>query len=144
MKAEGEIKNHHGHHDVEFLTNTHIHTKKQLIGHAYHQNLPSHYIDDDGVSKVTKYAHRKARAIVRLVHSIQLTEDLYNETAIASLGASSEGDEDDAMDVDDDDIDDDDIDDDNEEELDEFHHDTLVSSIFEFIFLLNVGSTLFP
>jgi hypothetical protein len=50
-----------------------------LNGHAYHQNLPPHYIDDDGIPRVTKYADRKARAVVRLVHSIRLRVDLYSD-----------------------------------------------------------------
>lgn len=54
---------------------------KELTGHAYHQNLPSNYIDDDGVSKVTKYAHQRARAIIRLVHSIKLREELYSQSS---------------------------------------------------------------
>jgi len=45
--------------------------------HAYHHNLPRHYIDSDGIPLVTKYANKKARAVVELVRSIQLTEDSF-------------------------------------------------------------------
>lgn len=45
--------------------------------HAYHLNLPRHYIDSDGIPLVTKYADQKVRAVIKLVHSIQLTEDSF-------------------------------------------------------------------
>ena len=105
-------------------------TKKVLIGHAYHQNLPSHYIDDDGVSKITKYAHRKARTLIRLMRSIQLTEDLYNEDASTADGdtivADSDGDNFD-------DIENDDLEEEDLEEEDRHkspsHIETLVSIV---------------
>jgi hypothetical protein len=60
--------------------------------HAFHLNLPSHHMDGkDGVPFITKFAQDKARMIVRLAHSIQLTEALYiNE---------DEGDEEDDIDM---------------------------------------------
>jgi len=45
--------------------------------HAYHQNLPSHYIDSDGIPFLTKYADKKARTILDIVRSIHLTEDSF-------------------------------------------------------------------
>lgn len=98
-------------------------TVEKVIGHAYHQNLPSNYIDDDGISKVTKYADRKARAVIRLVHSIHLTEEMFNVT---SAGDSYEDEE---MNVDFDDVE-------NENEQDALHNDTLVS-----FFLINTIET---
>ena len=47
------------------------------LSHAYHHNLPRHYIDSDGVPLVTKYANKKARTIVELARSIRLTEDSF-------------------------------------------------------------------
>ena len=46
-------------------------------GHAYHYNLPPHYVDTDGVPLVTKYADWKAKSLVEIAYSIQLTEDLF-------------------------------------------------------------------
>lgn len=46
--------------------------------HAFHLNLPNHHMDGkDGMPFITKFAQDKARMIVRLAHSIQLTEALY-------------------------------------------------------------------
>lgn len=59
--------------------------------HAYHQNLPPQYFDEEGVSLVTKFAHQKARAIVRLVHSIQLKEEMYNSDYKKVGGEEEEG-----------------------------------------------------
>eukprot|EP00550_Attheya_septentrionalis_P002489 CAMPEP_0198284816 /NCGR_PEP_ID=MMETSP1449-20131203/4226_1 /TAXON_ID=420275 /ORGANISM="Attheya septentrionalis, Strain CCMP2084" /LENGTH=2325 /DNA_ID=CAMNT_0043982031 /DNA_START=25 /DNA_END=7002 /DNA_ORIENTATION=- len=48
--------------------------------HAYHRNLPSHYMDPaDGIPYVTKYAEKKARAAIKLLKDIHLTEDLFLE-----------------------------------------------------------------
>jgi hypothetical protein len=56
-------------------------TEPCLEGHAYHYNLPSHYIDkEDGIPLVTKYAQRKATAAVKIAYSIQLSHDLFLET----------------------------------------------------------------
>ncbi|KAL3944784.1 MAG: hypothetical protein SGBAC_001155 [Bacillariaceae sp.] len=45
--------------------------------HAFHQNLPSHHIDDkDGIPYITKLAYKKSRYIVRLVESMQLEEQM--------------------------------------------------------------------
>ena len=53
--------------------------------HAFHLNLPGHHLDDkDGVPYITKFAQDKARIILRLAHSIHLTESLYiNENTAA-------------------------------------------------------------
>ena len=89
-------------------------TMEKVIGHAYHQNLPSHYIDDDGISKVTKYADRKARAVIRLVNSIHLTEEMFNVTSEGNNHEHEDtGDEFDDVE--------------NEIEQDALHNDTLVS-----------------
>lgn len=45
--------------------------------HAFHNNLPSHYTDTDGVSLVTKYAHRKAEDFVRQAYSIRLNDGMF-------------------------------------------------------------------
>ena len=51
-----------------------------LEGHAYHYNLPSHYIDkNDGIPLVTKYAERKAKDALEIAYSIQLSEELFLE-----------------------------------------------------------------
>ena len=51
-----------------------------LEGHAYHYNLPSHYIDkNDGIPLVTKYADRKAKDALMIAYSIELTEELFLE-----------------------------------------------------------------
>jgi len=42
--------------------------------HAFHRNLPPQYKDENGVPFITKFAHAKARKIVELAMSIQLTE----------------------------------------------------------------------
>jgi hypothetical protein len=49
----------------------------ELWPHAFHLNLPSHHIDEDGIPYVSKFAQEKARNIMTLVHSIQLNESLY-------------------------------------------------------------------
>ena len=55
-------------------------TDPSLEGHAYHYNLPSHYVDKkDGIPLVTKYADRKAKAAVKMAYSIQLSHDLFIE-----------------------------------------------------------------
>ena len=46
--------------------------------HSFHLNLPSHHKDpEDGIPWITKFAHKRSRAIVKLIHEIQLTEDLF-------------------------------------------------------------------
>jgi hypothetical protein len=53
-------------------------TDSVLEGHAYHYNLPSHYIDkNDGIPLVTKYADRKAKEALMIAYSIQLSEELF-------------------------------------------------------------------
>jgi len=49
----------------------------QNQGHAYHYNLPPHYMDKDGVPLVIKYANDKARTIVETAYSIQLSAELF-------------------------------------------------------------------
>ncbi len=100
--------------------------------HAYHQNLPPHYMNDDGTCTVTKYAHRKARSIVRLVHSIQLSQDMFN---VNGSGNSSNDDEEEFMDMEMD-MDNEDGDGDGEEEVLEWNgtkrrngRDTLVRNV---------------
>jgi len=61
--------------------------------HAYHHNLPRHYIDSDGIPLVTKYADQKARAVIKLVHSIQLTEDSFISNSEDELSSSAEEDD---------------------------------------------------
>lgn len=50
---------------------------EELNPHAFHRNLPPHHFDSDGVPFITKFAEKKARIIVELVHSIQLKESLF-------------------------------------------------------------------
>jgi hypothetical protein len=45
--------------------------------HAFHLNLPPNHIDEDGIPFITKFAHKKARMIVDLAMSINLTEDMF-------------------------------------------------------------------
>uniref|UniRef100_A0A7S3V8U0 Uncharacterized protein n=1 Tax=Chaetoceros debilis TaxID=122233 RepID=A0A7S3V8U0_9STRA len=76
-----------------------------LVGHAYHYNLPSQYMDpNDGIPLVTKYAHRKALKVVEIAYSLQLTEDMFRVQDNTS-----------SMDLDGDDNDDDDANEDNED-----------------------------
>mmetsp|Transcript_5490 Transcript_5490/g.15486 ORF Transcript_5490/g.15486 Transcript_5490/m.15486 type:complete len:2289 (+) Transcript_5490:225-7091(+) len=74
--------------------------------HAFHQNLPSHHFyettddDDDGdhnetdvdckVPYITKFAHKKARAIVQLCHSIQLSNSLFEQMEDDEIEAMQE------------------------------------------------------
>ena len=51
----------------------------QNQGHAYHYNLPPHYTDEDGIPRVIKYANAKAKAIVEIAYSIQLSPELFVE-----------------------------------------------------------------
>mmetsp|Transcript_4858 Transcript_4858/g.11567 ORF Transcript_4858/g.11567 Transcript_4858/m.11567 type:complete len:2224 (+) Transcript_4858:205-6876(+) len=44
--------------------------------HAFHQNLPSHHIDKDGIPFITKLAYKKSRYIIRLVESMHLKEEM--------------------------------------------------------------------
>lgn len=56
-----------------------MNTKDEILeGHAYHYNLPEHYMDRrSGVPLVTLYANEKAKTFVKLAHSIQLSPKLY-------------------------------------------------------------------
>ena len=67
-------------------------TKNWGTPHAFHLNLPPNHFDEDGVPHITKFAHKKARMVVDLAMSIQLSEDMFVHGA--GLGE-------DAMDVDD-------------------------------------------
>jgi hypothetical protein len=58
--------------------------------HAFHLNLPPNHIDEDGVPFITKFANKKARMIVDLAMSINLTEDMF-----------AQADDDDTMDIED-------------------------------------------
>lgn len=44
--------------------------------HAFHQNLPAHHIDKDGIPFITKLAYKKSRYIIRLVESMKLKEEM--------------------------------------------------------------------
>jgi hypothetical protein len=53
----------------------------QSNAHAFHRQLPPHFLGrNDGVPLVTEFAHRKARQIIELVHSMQLHDGMFNET----------------------------------------------------------------
>ena len=83
--------------------------QSKLVGHAYHHNLPPQYTDENGISRVTKFADRKARSVVRLLHSIQLREDLYTDIDGDNEETTSDSNQEtNAMDVDGDDDGDDD------------------------------------
>ena len=45
--------------------------------HAFHRNLPPNHLDEDGIPYITKYAHKKSRYILKLVESMELTEDMF-------------------------------------------------------------------
>lgn len=67
-----------------------------LRPHAFHLNLPSHHISkDDGVPYITKFAQNKARMILKLAHSIQLTENLYINDSMEDVEDDDEDDDDD-------------------------------------------------
>ncbi len=69
--------------------------------HSYHQNLPPTYFDENGKCNITKFAQHKARAIVRLVRSIQLKEELYDKHIVDQLSSTSgDGDEGEKEDMD--------------------------------------------
>jgi len=73
-------------------------TKKRVdfsnaVIHPFHRFLPPHYIDkEDGIPFSVKWAHRKARHIVSLVQSLQLTEDMLhqNDTTTKSSPVTAE------------------------------------------------------
>ena len=47
------------------------------VPHAFHQNLPPHHFDpEDGVPFITKYAYKKSRYVLRLLESLQITENM--------------------------------------------------------------------
>lgn len=61
-----------------------MNTKDEILeGHAYHYNLPEHYIDRrSGVPLVTLYANEKAKTFVKLAHSIQLSPKLFFDECV--------------------------------------------------------------
>lgn len=61
--------------------------------HAFHQNLPPHHIDHDGIPYVTKFAARKAQAVVDLVFSIQLHPTLLSGVDTDNAESKTEDDE---------------------------------------------------
>ena len=75
-----------------------------LIPHAFHWNLPEHHrmkqTNDDhdnnngGLPFMTHFAHAKARLLVQLCHSIQLSPDLFEQTATSTNDSSSDNDND--------------------------------------------------
>ena len=50
--------------------------------HAFHLNLPPNHMDEDGVPFITKFAHKKARMIVDLALSINLTDDMFVQNEV--------------------------------------------------------------
>lgn len=59
--------------------NTHVTDSNLTAYHPFHRFLPPHYIDKDGIPFSVKWAQRKARHIVSLVESLQLTEDILHQ-----------------------------------------------------------------
>lgn len=51
----------------------------ELIPHAFHWNLPALHRNSENIPDITEFAHAKARAIVQLCHSIQLSTSLFEE-----------------------------------------------------------------
>ena len=45
--------------------------------HAFHQNLPEHHFDDDGIPFITKFASKKAQYILELARSLKITERMF-------------------------------------------------------------------
>ena len=73
--------------------------------HAFHMNLPPHHLDDDGIPLITKYAYKKSRHILALVHSLHLTEAMFDnqdDTDVANE-ANLGGEEEDFFDEEEDD-----------------------------------------
>ena len=46
--------------------------------HAFHLNLPKNHFDDDGIPYITKYAYKKSRYILKLVDSMELTLEMFD------------------------------------------------------------------
>jgi hypothetical protein len=67
--------------------------------HAFHLNLPPNHFDEDGVPRITKFAHKKARMIVDLALSIKLTEDMFLHDDNSDDVADSDEGEDDSKDT---------------------------------------------
>lgn len=79
-----EISRDEGHNSMKQEESSRAST---VDAHAYHQNLPPQYFDKDGVSRVTAFAARKSQAIIRIVHSIQLREELYNDVSVDQISS---------------------------------------------------------
>ena len=62
--------------------------------HAFHLNLPPNHFDEDGVPFITKFAHKKARMIVELALSINLTEDMFAQDDGDAMDIDGDGGED--------------------------------------------------
>eukprot|EP00980_Cylindrotheca_fusiformis_P017401 scaffold5398_cov120-Cylindrotheca_fusiformis.AAC.3 len=67
--------------------------------HAFHQNLPPHHIDEDGIPYITKLAYKKSRYIIRLVDSMELSPELlasdnYEDTEMGGAGEDDDNDDD--------------------------------------------------
>ena len=63
--------------------------------HAFHQNLPSHHIDEDGIPFVTKLAYKKSRYIIQLVESLEIREEMFVNENVDDLDAETDVDDDD-------------------------------------------------
>jgi Proteasome-substrate-size regulator, mid region/Domain of unknown function (DUF3437) len=63
--------------------------------HAFHLNLPPHFMDEDGVPTVTRFAARKAKQLVDLVFSIQLNESMFEYHSGEMNGEHENGEDDD-------------------------------------------------
>ena len=90
-----------------------------LTPHAFHWNLPAHHMSGN-TPFMTQFAHAKARVIVQLCHSIQLSPSLFQQQqqdesqTTTTSSPNEESERKDAMDDDDDVVVDDDDDDDEE------------------------------
>eukprot|EP00984_Skeletonema_dohrnii_P003035 scaffold1020_cov106-Skeletonema_dohrnii-CCMP3373.AAC.2 len=62
-----------------------------LQPHAFHLQLPPHHRTASGVPYITIHAQRKARAIWKLVHSIELTDALFLDSAADNNGDGLNG-----------------------------------------------------
>lgn len=74
--------------------------------HAFHRNLPPHHFDQDGIPYITKYAYKKSRYVLRLVESLQITEEMLldnTDTMNEDNGFVGEGQDEDMLIAEDDD-----------------------------------------
>jgi hypothetical protein len=93
--------------------------------HAFHRHMPFHFLapDTDGVPLVTEFAHRKARQIIQLVHSIQLKDSMFQEES--AEGLTGEGGKD-KVNVNAGEEEEQDNDQDDNNDIDDEEHETLV------------------